>query len=272
MSRSIGPLVCCFILVAASSASAFNITRILDQYPNYSTFNELLSKSGLAKDINNRGTITLLAVPNGAVGDLTSKSDDVLKRVLSTHVVLDYYDPMKLQRMKDKTAKMTTMFQQSGTAAYDQGFLNVTFRDGSFVFGSAVVGAQRDSKLEKSVMNQPYNISILSISQPIVTPGLDGTMAPISAPPPKVNAPKKSPTAESPAETEEAESPSEVEAEAPSEEATEAPAPSEDSPSPSPSPDADSPPADAAPATSSAGKLKVSFGLLVVLASTVAAF
>ncbi|CAN4077176.1 unnamed protein product [Withania somnifera] len=269
MSCSFAPIVCCILLVAASSASAFNITRILDQYPDYSTFNELLSKSGLATDINHRGTITVLAVPNGAVGDLTSKSDDVLKRVLSTHVVLDYYDPMKLQKMKDKTAKMTTMFQQSGKAAYDQGFLNVTAKDGSFVFGSAVVGAQRDSKLEKSVMNQPYNISILGISQPIVTPGLDGTMAPISAPPPKVHAPKSSPPAEE--EEEESEPPSEEVAESP-EKQTEAPAPSEDTATPASSPDADSPPADAAPTPSSAGKLKVSFGLFVVLTSMVVAY
>ncbi|XP_010324668.1 fasciclin-like arabinogalactan protein 3 [Solanum lycopersicum] len=263
MSRSTIPLLCSFLILFASSASAFNITKILGQYSDYSTFNELLSKSGLASDINSRGTITLLAVPNGAVGDLTSKSDDVLKRVLATHVVLDYYDPMKLQKMKDKTAKMTTMFQQSGKAAYDQGFLNVTAKDGSFVFGSAVVGAQRDSKLEKSVMNQPYNISILGISQPIVTPGLDGTMAPISAPPPKAHTPKKSPVAEAP---EEAEAPAEEEAEAPAEEA-EAPAPSQDAPSSAP--DADTPPADQAPPPSSATKLSVSFGLFVVLATIV---
>ncbi|XP_015084060.1 fasciclin-like arabinogalactan protein 3 [Solanum pennellii] len=263
MSRSTFPLLCSFLILFASSASAFNITKILGQYSDYSTFNELLSKSGLASDINSRGTITLLAIPNGAVGDLTSKSDDVLKRVLATHVVLDYYDPMKLQKMKDKTAKMTTMFQQSGKAAYDQGFLNVTAKDGSFVFGSAVVGAQRDSKLEKSVMNQPYNISILGISQPIVTPGLDGTMAPISAPPPKALTPKKSPVAEAP---QEAEAPAEEEAEAPAEEA-EAPAPSQDAPSSAP--DADTPPADQAPPPSSASKLSVSFGLFVVLATIV---
>ncbi|XP_060181911.1 fasciclin-like arabinogalactan protein 3 [Lycium barbarum] len=272
MNRSIVPLLCSFLLLAASSASAFNITKILGQYPDYSTFNELLSKSGLATEINHRGTITLLAIPNGAIGDLTSKSEDVLKRVLSTHVVLDYYDPMKLKSMKDKTAKMTNMYQQSGKAAYDQGFLNCTAKDGSFVFGSAVKGAERDSKLDKSVMNQPYNISILSLSQPIVTPGLDGTLAPVSAPPPKANSPASAPP---PAEEEEAESPEE-EAESPSEEETEAPSPSEDADSPAPSPDADAPPADAqsppTPSPSSAGKLKASLGLFVVLASMVATY
>nr|XP_009787705.1 PREDICTED: fasciclin-like arabinogalactan protein 3 [Nicotiana sylvestris] len=267
MSRSIAPILCTFLLLAATSASAFNITKILSQYSDYSTFNELLSKSGLAAEINKRATITILAVPNGAIGDLTSKSDDVLKRELSTYVILDYYDIPKLRSMKEKTAKMTNMYQQSGKAAYDQGFLNVTAKDGSFVFGSAVKGAQRDSRLEKSVMNQPYNISILGISQPMVTPGLDGTLAPVSAPPPKATAPS-SPKSSPP--------PSDDEAESPVEE-TEAPSPSEDADSPasSPSPADDSPPADVQsppPAGSSAGKLKVSFGLFVVLASMVAAF
>ncbi|KAJ8561127.1 hypothetical protein K7X08_027317 [Anisodus acutangulus] len=252
MNCSIVPLLCSFLLLSASSASAFNVTKILSQYPDYSNFNDLLSKTGLASEINSRATITLLAVPNGAIGDLTSKPDNVVKRILTTHVVLDYYDPLKLKSMKDKTAKLTTMYQQSGKAQYDQGFLNVTAKDNTFVFGSAVKGAQLNSRLEKSVMNQPYNISILGISQPIVTPGLDGILAPISAPPPQANSPKSSPPSES-SEEEEAESP----------------APSKDADSPS----ADSPPADAqSTSPSSAGKLKVSFGLFVVLASMVAAY
>ncbi|OIT38370.1 PREDICTED: fasciclin-like arabinogalactan protein 3 [Nicotiana attenuata] len=273
MNRSIVALLCYFLLLA-SSASAFNITKILSQFSDYSTFNDLLSKSGLATEINKRATITILAVPNGAIGDLTSKSDDVLKSVLSTYVVLDYYDIPKLKSLKDKSVKMTTMYQQSGKARFDQGFLNVTAKDGSFVFGSAVKDAQRDSRLEKSVMNQPYNISVLGISQPFVTPGLDGTLAPVAAPPPKANNATSSPKSSPPASDDEAESPAE-EAESPASEETEAPAPSKDADSSASSPSSDSPPADAQappPAGSSAGKLKVSFGLFVVLASMVAAF
>ncbi|KAK6781584.1 hypothetical protein RDI58_019380 [Solanum bulbocastanum] len=262
MNRSIIPLLCSFLLLSASSASAFNITKILSQYPDYTNFNDLISKTGLASEINAKSTITLLAIPNGAIGDLTSKSNDVVKKILTTHVVLDYYDTMKLQKLKDKTIKLTTMFQESGKASNDQGFLNVTAKDNTFVFGSAVKDAQRDSKLEKSVMNQPYNISILGISQPIVTPGIDSPLAPSSAPPPKANTPKSSPP--------KAESPAEEEAEAPTkEDETEAPAPSKDADSPS----ADSRPADAqSPSSSSAEKLKISFGFFVLLASTVAAY
>uniref|UniRef100_A0A0V0GPA9 Putative ovule protein n=1 Tax=Solanum chacoense TaxID=4108 RepID=A0A0V0GPA9_SOLCH len=80
-------------------------------------------------------------------------------------------------------------------------------------------------------------------------------MAPISAPPPKANTPKSSPVAEAPAEEEEAE----------------APAPSKDADAPAGAPDADAPPADQAPPPSSAAKLKVSFGLFVVLATIILA-
>ncbi|XP_055821896.1 fasciclin-like arabinogalactan protein 3 [Solanum dulcamara] len=261
MNHSIIPFLCSFLLLSASSASAFNVTKILSQYPDYSNFNDLLSKTGLASEINSKSTITLLAIPNGAIGDLTSKSNDVVKSILTTHVVLDYYDTMKLQKLKDKTTKLTTMFQESGKASNDQGFLNVTAKDNTFVFGSAVKDAQRDSRLEKSVMNQPYNISILGISQPIVTPGLDSALAPSSAPPPKANTPKSSPP--------KAESPAQEEAEAPSDEQeSKAPSPSKNADSPS----GDSPTADAqSPSSSSAGKLKVSFGFFVVLTSMVAA-
>ncbi|PHU08593.1 hypothetical protein BC332_20453, partial [Capsicum chinense] len=215
MDRSITPLLCIFLLLSASSAAAFNITKILSQYPDYSNFNDLLSKTDLASDINTKATITVLAIPNGAIGDLTSKSENVAKRILTTHVVLDYFDSKKLEQMKDKTTKLTTMFQQSGNAVQDQGFLNVTAKDNTFVFGSAVKGAQLNSRLEKSVMSQPYNISILGISQPIVTPGLDAPLAPA----PKANTPKSSPpTAESPDV--------EAKATAPSKEKTKAPSPS----------------------------------------------
>ncbi|MCD7446398.1 hypothetical protein HAX54_006006 [Datura stramonium] len=200
MNSSIVPLLCSFLVLFASSASAFNITKILSEYPDYSNFNDLLTKTGLASEINTKSTITVLAIPNGAIGDLTSKSKDVVKRILTTHVVLDYYDQMKLEQM-NKTTKLTTMFQQSGKAAQDQGFLNVTAKDNSFVFGSAVKGAQLNSRLEKSVMSQPYNISILGISQAIVTPGIDGAaFAPEVAPPPEAHAPASSKKSSPPAE------------------------------------------------------------------------
>lgn len=85
------------LFFSISPASAFNITRILEKYPDYSQIHDLLTKTQLAADINKRSTITVLAVPNSAIGDLASKPEEDQMRILCTHVILDYYDGMKLK-------------------------------------------------------------------------------------------------------------------------------------------------------------------------------
>ncbi|KAL2544594.1 Fasciclin-like arabinogalactan protein 3 [Forsythia ovata] len=255
-------LLSCFLLV--STATAFNITRLLERYPEFSNFNELLSKTELANEINSRKTITVLAVSDDALGGLSGKPEEVQKGVLSNHVVLDYYDILKLQKMKSKSV-LTTLYQTTGVASEGQGFVDVTHnKDGSIVFGSAVKGSPQDTKLLGSVAAQPYNISVLSVSQPIVAPGIDGRLSP-TASPPKASAPahahkKKAspPSDDSPAD-----------APAPSS------GPSADAPATSDRPTSDAPTADTdnKPHTNSAGKLSgASFGLAVVLASYLALF
>nr|GMD21787.1 fasciclin-like arabinogalactan protein 3 [Ipomoea batatas] len=148
-----------------STASAFNITRILNRYPEYGVFNDLLSRTGLASDINRHSTVTVLAVKNGQVGDLTSRPIDLAESILRTHVILDYYDIMKLHRLKYDHAKVTTMYQQTGIADKNQGFLNVTSGKDGVIFGSAVRHSPHDARLEEAVMSRPYNISVLCVSR-----------------------------------------------------------------------------------------------------------
>ncbi|CAI9755584.1 unnamed protein product [Fraxinus pennsylvanica] len=271
----------CFLLV--STTTAFNITRLLGRYPEFSNFNDLLTKNGLASEINSRQTITILAVSNDALGGLTGKPEEVQKGVLSNHVVLDYYDTLKLQKMKNKSV-LTTLYQTTGVASEGQGFLGVSHKnDGSIVFGSAVKGSLQDTKLLGSVAAQPYNISVLSVSQPIVAPGIDGSLRPIASPP-KASAP-------APAPAHKKKSPPPVDAPAPSDDTTadvpapsdgpnaDAPAPADGpsavAPAPSDGPTADVPTADSddKPAKNAAGKLSgASFGFAVVFASFLALF
>ena len=276
MSRTAVPgllLISAVLLLSVSASSAFNITVLLGRYPGYEMFNDLLSRTHLASDINRRRTITVLAVTNDRMSSLTSKTEDIQKRILSNHVVLDYYDSVKLNKLKNTRTVLTTLFQASGTADDQLGFLAVVHRtDGSIVFGSAVKGAQLDARLEGSVAAQPYNISVLSISQPIIAPGIDGMWIPIAdEPPAKAPAPGKaappSPTpAESPIEEE-------VVADAPEpEEASPAPAPADGPAADAPEADADAADTadDSAKPKSAAGKQAVSgvtsFGLVVALA------
>lgn len=178
----------------ASPAAAFNITRLLGEFSDFSTFNNLLSQTKLAEEINRRQTITVLAVDNGAASVISSLASDVQRKVLSMHVVLDYYDTAKLEPIKNHTTLLTTMFQSSGKATDRMGYLNFTKRsDGVMVFGSAQPGAPKNSLMLKSVASRPYNISVLQVSAPIVPPGVGGSLDSGAPPPHKATAPAPAP-------------------------------------------------------------------------------
>lgn len=265
------------VLLSSTVVVAHNITLILDRYPDFTQFNSLLSQTKLADEINRRKTITILAVTNARLGSLSGRLVDVQKRILSNHVVLDYYDTMKLNKLKDTKTVLTTLYQATGTADDKQGFLDVIHKkDGSIVFGSAMKGAPIDAQMEGSVASQPYNISVLSISHPIIAPGIDGTMLQPVAAPPQKNRESPPPAVEVPSPAESPEE--EVVADAP---AIEAPEPSE-APADTPSnasadaPTADGPNADNTAADSRSAATKqvvssVSLGILIVLVYVVAA-
>lgn len=181
-SRSPTIAVALILAYISSPAAAFNVTRLLGEFSDFTTFNNLLLQTKLADDINRRQTITVLAVDNSAAGGISSLPSNVQRKVLSMHVVLDYYDTAKLGAIKNHSALLTTMFQSSGQATDRMGFLNFTKRsDGVMVFGSAQPGAPMTSHMVKSVASRPYNISVLQVSAPIVPPGVGGSKD--SAPP-----------------------------------------------------------------------------------------
>ncbi|CAN6238076.1 unnamed protein product [Urochloa humidicola] len=197
MASSRSPAVALLLVLAglASPASAFNITRLLGEFSDFSSFNSLLSQAKLADEINRRQTITVLAVDNGAAAGISSLPSDVQRKVLSMHVVLDYYDKAKLEAIKNHTTLLTTMFQSSGQATDRMGFLNFTKRsDGTMVFGSAEPGAPKNSQMVKPVASRPYNISVLQVSAPIVPPGVGGSPD-TGAPPPHKAATAPAPAA-----------------------------------------------------------------------------
>ncbi|KAK1291061.1 Fasciclin-like arabinogalactan protein 14 [Acorus calamus] len=200
-------LLLLLLVSAATSAAAFNITKILNQFPDYSSFNNFLSQTGLADDINRRQTITVLAVPNGAASSLSGQPADVVKHVASLHVILDYYDVDKLQSPSKGTALLTTLFQTTGLASGQLGFLNVTENknaDAQVAFGSAVPGSPLSAYLVKSIAAQPYNISVLEVSGLIFPPGIVNVKATATAtatasnPPPVAPAPSVAPASPAP--------------------------------------------------------------------------
>lgn len=193
------------LLLYSSNSLAFNITRILSPYPEFASLNGLLSQSKVAEEINSRQTLTVLVFDNAEASAFSGKPVEVIKKILSVHVILDYYDVKKLTELgvSTKTSTLTTLFQASGSASGKQGFINVSLvNEGEIAFGAAAKGGALNSKLVKSVAAQPYNISVLQITTPIQVPGIES--APATAPPPKPAAapvpvpvpaaPKKSPT------------------------------------------------------------------------------
>ncbi|MQL85389.1 hypothetical protein Taro_017900 [Colocasia esculenta] len=234
-------------LLCGSCSTAFNITDILNPYPEFSTFNNYLTLTGDAEEINRRQTITVFAVNNAAMSSIMGQPLDVIKNVLGVHVVLDYYDLQKFQTLSNGTALLVTMFQASGLANGQMGFVNATVFPWGIVLGSAVPGAGLNSNLVQSVFAEPYNISVLQVSSLIVPPGIAGTAPPLPPPPPmpapipaaappkSAPPPKKTPPA---APTPSAPKPAHAPKRAPSTAPTPAATPSAPSPHPKESPTA----------------------------------
>ncbi|KAJ8773888.1 hypothetical protein K2173_009319 [Erythroxylum novogranatense] len=250
-----------------SVGTAFNITTILDKQPDFSSFNQFLTQTQVANAINSRQTITVLAVDNGNAASLSGQSADKIKAVMSLHVILDYYDTEKLKNLPNKGGHLTTLYQASGLARGQEGFLNVTKSNGGIAFGSAAPGSNPSSSLIKTLASQPYNISVLQVSS-LIIPSTNSTNSPPSPPPPPTSAPSKSPSGSPPAKppSGKAPAPSKGKAPAPSPPNGEAPAPANadtptaDTPTASPpasdtpSPMADGPGSDsAAPTADKAG-------------------
>ncbi|OAY49286.1 fasciclin-like arabinogalactan protein 10 [Manihot esculenta] len=167
-------------LSAFSATKAHNITDILAGQDDYSEFNKYLTQTKLADEINSRETITVLALNNAAMTALAGKHPlSVIKKALSLLVVLDYYDPKKLHQISNGTTLSTTLYQTTGNAPGNLGFVNITDLQGGKVgFGSAAPGSKLDSAFTKSIKQIPYNISVLEISAPIIAPGILTAPAP----------------------------------------------------------------------------------------------
>lgn len=171
-----------FLALTALTAtiSAHNITDILSGHPEYSVFNGYLSQTKVADDINSRQTITVLVLNNAAMSALAAKHPlSVIKKALSLLVLLDYYDPPKLHQISKGTTLTTTLYQTTGNAPGNLGFVNITDLQGGKVgFGSAAPGSKLDSSYTKSVKQIPYNVSVLEINSPIIAPGMLTAPAP----------------------------------------------------------------------------------------------
>ncbi|CAN8326763.1 unnamed protein product [Cochlearia groenlandica] len=198
LNASLSLLFLSHLLAFSTVVTADNITQAFAKYSNFSTMSDLLTKTKLAIPISKFRTITVLAVSNDAISSITNRSDIELKNILMTHIILDYYDELKLNGMKEKSIMLTTLYQTTGLGEEMNGFLNCTKSKGRVYFGSEVNGSPLDAEYVRTVYQNPYNMSILEISMPIVAPGLSLAIFPPPPPPAPPIAPAPSPSTMAP--------------------------------------------------------------------------
>ncbi|MQL83634.1 hypothetical protein Taro_016126 [Colocasia esculenta] len=128
-----------FFFLFSSPTAVFNITRILDRTLDFDTFNSYLSQTKLIVEIKHRQTIT---------------------EILSVHAILDYYDIPKIWAMKRQSTLLTTLFQSTGMANDEMGFVNLTKTPFDIRLGSAKPNTGLTVDLIKIVAARLYNISM----------------------------------------------------------------------------------------------------------------
>lgn len=155
-------------------ADSHNITAVLDAFPEYSVYNSYLSQTKVCDEINSHETVTCLVLSNSAMSPLVAKQSLAgIKNALHLLSLLDYFDPQKLHDLTHGTTLTTTLYQTTGNAPGNLGFVNITnLRGGRVGFASAKPGSPFDATYTKSVKQIPYNLSVLEISAPITFPGL----------------------------------------------------------------------------------------------------
>ncbi|CAD5329626.1 Fasciclin-like arabinogalactan protein 5 [Arabidopsis thaliana] len=277
LKASLSLLSLTILLVFSKVVTANNITLAFQKYSKFSTMRDLFIKTKLIAAIDKYQTITVLAVSNDAISSITNRSEVELRNILMTHVILDYYDELKLQGMREKSIMLTTLYQTTGLGEQMNGFLNVSKSKGRVYFGSEVKNSPLNAEYVSTVYHNPYNLSIIQITMPIVAPGL--SLAIFPPPPPYVHvAPSPTPMdasvvpAPSPMNAERAPGPAADDNSPDSAVPKTPPAPATDTPeadSPAPAPSADNEKieaADKAKPSSSASKAGWSFDVILLLA------
>lgn len=176
---------CCFlfsiwVVSAGSTASGFNITAFLWRYPEFETFNKLLTTTNVTKDINNRTSLTILALSNPILENYMARFGGNLQvmeiqSVLQYHVLLEYMDWDRLHQMTSRGTLITTLYQTTGRAPKDSGLVNITCEKNREIRirAPAPYGGSFNATVTRLVKAFPYNISIFSISTLLIPYGFD---------------------------------------------------------------------------------------------------
>ncbi|XP_018506143.2 fasciclin-like arabinogalactan protein 10 [Pyrus x bretschneideri] len=166
----------------------FNITQILNKYPEFSIFNDYLTRTQVCDQINERRTLTILVPNNEAMYSLVGQPMDMIRKVLSTQVVLDYYTISKFHNLPvSQSTRIITLLEASDKPSGQQGFMNVTNGDTISIVSAA--GSDQASIVRDIASDENYYISVVQISKVIMPSGF---ISPSSSPSPSVSSPSPS--------------------------------------------------------------------------------
>ncbi|WVZ91957.1 hypothetical protein U9M48_038061 [Paspalum notatum var. saurae] len=179
---AVAVLLLCLAAATAPTVQGFDILQILGKHDEFSQFCKLLNETHLAGDINRDRTITVLAVANGDMGQLTGGhySLGTIRHILELHVVADYYDEKKLKQLSHAATAASTLFQRSGFAPGMAGYVNITqHRGGKVTF---IVDDAADSvkpvTFVKQIESHRYDYSVLQVSSVLSSPEAEAPVAP----------------------------------------------------------------------------------------------
>jgi len=178
------------LLLCSTTTHALDVLKVLSN-PKYALFSKALTEANLVDKINALNAVTVLPLSNAAMASLAGKSPEFVKATISTHVLVGYYDEVKLVETSGPQTPIETLFQSSGLAKGNQGYVQVqVINEGDVAVGSAAesIGTIFDVVLVLAVANQPEVLSVLEVNKPIVVPGIENLFSNVKLPTAALNA------------------------------------------------------------------------------------
>ncbi|KAL6596569.1 hypothetical protein ACP70R_047212 [Stipagrostis hirtigluma subsp. patula] len=165
-----GVLLPVLLLLRASppchGATSRSILAILAPYPDFTQFSGALASTGIAAEIDDHTSITVLAVDNAVMEQLQEPrlQHDDLRRAMSLQVLLEYFDDSNLQHLQGGFMQVASLYQAA---------VNITvLRGGHLAFAQSGGHSAAPPAViyQRSVVESPYDIAVLQVSALISYP------------------------------------------------------------------------------------------------------
>ncbi|KAL2653797.1 hypothetical protein R1flu_021925 [Riccia fluitans] len=160
----------------AQTPAPLNITAVLEKYPQFSQFRDLLISSGVDKEVNAHSSITLLAPANGVLSAFTNSvpNADVVKLgdIARFHFLLTYYTLADMKALPaENITIVTTLYQTTGRADGTSGEVEIFNLPDKVLVGPVDAGS--NVTVVDTILEDAFVISILSIDSVLQPAGFN---------------------------------------------------------------------------------------------------